>query len=327
MPDDPQVSAATYSQKVIDALVDVLKAATAPEMQQAQAILIRRLALSGDLIPSRIAPPKNISEVGGYLNLLAKLDQPELRAQVLASVLGVAGPNPPAGWFPTGPVLFFSLRSNDRPAGPAQAATPVSFTLRSDFAEAFDAALKLLHDRGCALPLLAPVRSLPPAIMAPPTDLLLYLGRTLDLVPAAALVDPSSDPLAVANPGAGGDLQVVARQLDAGAPHAMDVTAASWKPWQCTPLTATQLTGTYTYQPLAPVLNAAGWYQAVPTAPLSLAQPGPWNRWTNITGLVSGVTKYGDELALLYAPAEVAASALRERLHWVWDGTQFTAPA
>lgn len=320
------VSAETYSQKVIDAMIDVLKAANTPEMQQAQAILIRRLATSGDLIPSRIDPPKNISEVGGYLNLLAKLQQPELQQQVLASILGVAGPNPPAGWFPSGPVLYFAQRPNDRPAGPAQAAIPTGFNLRSDFADAFDAALQTIHDKGCALPILSPVRMLPPLTAAPPTDMLAALGRTLDLVPAAALVDPDNDPLALAQVGAG-SLQVCARQIDASALHAADVTAQSWTAWQCTGAACTQSTASRTYLPLAPLLNAAGWYQPAPGAPISLAQPGSWAHWTNVTGLVAGVTKYGDELSLLYTPVEITASSLRDRMHWVWDGTQFTAPA
>ena len=325
MPDDAPVPAAEYSARVIDAMIEVLKASTSPEMQQAQAILIRRLALSGDLIPSRIAPPRNISEVGGYINLLARLNEAELRAQVLASILGVAGPNPPAGGVPGGPVRGVARRPHAPPAGPAPPVIPVSFTVRSDFAAALDAALLTIREKGCALPLLAPVRTLPPLTAAPPADPLVCLGRTLDLVPAAALVDPDADPLALASTG--GPLQVVARQVDAAAPQAASVVAASWDAWQCTATVCTLSTAMRTYLPLAPILNAAGWYQPAPAVPVSLAAPGAWGHWTNITGLVAGVTKLGDELTLLYTPVEITASALRERLHWVWDGTQFQAPA
>jgi hypothetical protein len=65
--------------------------------------------------------PRNITEVGGYLNLLETLIETEMRSQVLASILGVAGPNPMPGFEPTGPAHYDVLKSNDRPAGANQA--------------------------------------------------------------------------------------------------------------------------------------------------------------------------------------------------------------
>ena len=50
------------------------------------------LALQGDVIQSRIPAPRNITEIGGYLNLLQTLGQAEMRTQTLAGALGVAGP-------------------------------------------------------------------------------------------------------------------------------------------------------------------------------------------------------------------------------------------
>lgn len=323
---EQKVPASTYSMKVIDAMVEALKAATSPEMMEAQTILMRRLALSGDLVPSRVPAPQNITEIGGYLNLLETLQQSDLRAQVLASVLGVAGPNPPAGWFPTGPVLFFAARTNDRPAGAGQAAIPVQYSVRSDFAPALDAAVQDIHDRGCQLPQLSPVRTLPPADASsqPPTDLLRFLGRILDLVPSAALNDPDQDPLALARPTAGGALGVVARQLDTTAPNAGSVPQGDWTAWQCTATTCQETqSATRVYLPLAPILNGAGWYQPVPGVPTSLSTPGNWARWTNTTGLVAWLTLFGDELRLLYSDAQIAASSLRERLLWVWNGADF----
>lgn len=327
MADDSTVPASGYSQQVIDALLEVLKGATSPDMMQAQVMLMRRLALTGDVIPSRVPAPRNITEVGGYINLLATLEQPELRAQVLAAILGVAGPNPPTGWFPTAPTLFFVARANDRPPGPQQATVPVEFTIRSDFASAFDAALKAIHERGCALPVLSPVRGLPRVngSAAPPSDLLLYLGRTLDFVPSSALNDPDADALALAQVDGAGSLEVVARQLDSNAPQAAAVAAASWTAWQCDIAACQQTTASRTYLPLTPILNNAGWYQPVPSSPQTLSQPGTWARWTNITGLVAGVTRYSDELQLLYSQAEIVATSLRECLHWVWNGTDFVA--
>lgn len=97
----------TVNDPVLDAgmqaLVDIVKAANTTDAMQAQAILLRRLALQGDVTGSRVPPPQNITEIGGYLNYLENLNQPEMRAQALAGILGVAGPNPPLGWQTTMP--------------------------------------------------------------------------------------------------------------------------------------------------------------------------------------------------------------------------------
>jgi hypothetical protein len=116
----------------VQTLLDILSAAAGVDATQAQQMLLRRLALEGDVIPSRIPAPRNISEVGGYLNLLATLNQTELRSQMLASLLGVAGPNPPVGWFPSAPPLSFQTITNDRPSIPTVAAIPLTYAMRSD---------------------------------------------------------------------------------------------------------------------------------------------------------------------------------------------------
>ena len=48
-----------------------------------------------------------------------------------------------------------------------------------------------------------------------------------------------------------------------------------------------------------------------------------WARLTNITGLVAGTTKLGDELGLLYTPSLIAASAFAPALGYTWDGSNF----
>jgi hypothetical protein len=317
----------TAEDRALDALTKILESSISPEMIEAQQIILRRLALSGDLFPSRIPRPLNITEVGGYINLLE--NQPVLAQQVLASALGVAGPNPQLGWEATLPGLFFATRANDRPPGASQPAIPVQLSIRSDFADPFDAAVASLHDVGAVLPVLRTVQPLPPAgpgIVTPPADVLPYLGRTLDLVPATALVAPATDALAVGQPGGGGALQVLARQVDASAPSAGTVAAASWSLWTCDSTSCTQAPVNGVYVPLTPVLNAAGWYQGPLTAPTSLANSGAWYRWTNITGLVAGVTRLGDELAQLYTAGQLAQSSVREQDDWIWDGTAFVAP-
>ena len=42
----------------------------------------------------------------------------------------------------------------------------------------------------------------------------------------------------------------------------------------------------------------------------------------NVTGIIAG-TRFGDELALLYTPVQIAASPLRDRLTWRWNGQAF----
>ncbi len=313
--------------QVIATLLGVLKDSTSPEFMRTQQILAQRLALTGSVIPSRIPEPKNITEIGGYLNLLEKLDETELRSQTLASILGVAGTNPPAGFMPTELVLFFAARKNDRPEVTQQATIPVQFTMRSDFAAAFDTALKEIHERGCTLPILSSVQSRSQiADAANPTniDFLNAIGRTLELMPTTALIDPDTDALVLARLAAGGDQQVVARQIDATAPKAGNVTTESWIAWQCDATSCTETTADRTYLLLTPILNTAGWYQfAVPDVPMSLSVSGNWFRWTNITGLMPNVTQFGDELRLLYTEAEIVASPLREHLDKVWDGSTF----
>ena len=74
------------------------------------------------------------------------------------------------------------------------------------------------------------------------------------------------------------------------------------------------------FLPLSPIFNAAGWYRFTPLTPTMLQ--AYWFRWTNDTGLIAG-TRFGDELALLYTPVQIAASPLRDRLTWTWSGQTF----
>lgn len=326
MADTTQPAASTAEDRAIDALTRILEAAISPEATEAQQIILRRLAASGDLFPSRIPAPANITQVGGYLNLIA--DDPVLRAQVLASALGVAGPNPTPGFAATLPPRYFVDRINDRPAGTAQTATPVRIRVRDDFAVAFDAARAQLHDRGVTLPVLSADAPLPPLGTSTQPDLLGVLGRRLTAVPSAALAVPALDPLAVGQRAGAGDQLVLARQLDAAAPQAGTVVAEAFGLWACDATTCTQSTVTDAFVELDPVLAAAGWHRpAAMTAPITLAQSGGWNTWVNATGLVAGVSRAGDELGLLYSAGQIAASSVRERQDWLWNGTDFAAPA
>jgi hypothetical protein len=308
----------------LQALLNVLNSATSPDVLQAQTILLRRLALEGDVVGSRSPAPANITEIGGYINLLTALGYTDMRLQVLAGILGVAGPVSPAGLVPSGAGVTWVTLPNDRPAGPAQGTIPVTFQTRSDFAPALKLALQGLHDQGCALPLLAPVQTLPTTSTAVPADLLPLIGRTLFLVPGTALQNPDSDPLAVAQLNAG-PWQIVARSLSAGP---VKVTPAQWVALLCTATSCTQVPSPAAgrqYVPLAPVMASAGFVPAVPTyMPSSLTDIG-WARFNNVTGLVPGVTTLGGELSLLWSPTDIAASALSGMTGNVWNGAAFVA--
>ena len=47
--------------------------ATSPDALEAQNIIMRRIALEGDVIGSRVPPPLNITQIGGYINLLNEI--------------------------------------------------------------------------------------------------------------------------------------------------------------------------------------------------------------------------------------------------------------
>lgn len=310
--------------RLLDTLDTIVKEATSPEAFEAQTILLRRLALQGDVIGSRVPAPRNVTEIGGYINLLGTLQQPEMRAQVLAGILGVAGPNPPLGWLSSKPLLSFVSLNNDRPEGAAQPAIPLRFSIRLDFADAVKGCLKVLHDQGCTLPLLSSELALLSAGPGaqPPDDALPCLGRVLSAVPAAALREPATDPLALARlQGTTGPFQLVARVLS---PGLVAVPAANWEALKCDATACTPtLVNNGQYVPVAPVLANAGYYPASPLPQPSTQISAGWARFTNITGLVAGVTRLGDELSLLHSLAEISASVFASRLNWVWNGTNF----
>lgn len=323
---DPQPG--TLEEQAVAALLDVIKTASSPEIAQAQSLLLRRLALEGDVVGSRIPAPRNITEIGGYINLLGDLAQPEMRAQMLAGALGVSGPNPQLGWLPRPPLLSWASVQDDRPDGPAQAQIPLTFTVRSDFAAAVQAALLQIHQRGCALPVFTPQRALPPPVagVAPPDDVLPIIGRTLDIVPSTALTDPDADAVVLARKG-GDPFAVALRVLSAGAPIA--VAADAWDALKCGASSCTVVpppAAGRAYAPLAPILSSAGFYPAAPGDQPANNTETAWARFVNVTGLVAGTTTLGDELALVYSSDDIAGSSVADRVSWIWNGTAFVSP-
>ena len=66
-----------------------------PEMLEIKKMILRRIATETDIKPSRIPAPLNITEIGGYFNLMNKINQQEMLRQTLASILGIPVQTPP----------------------------------------------------------------------------------------------------------------------------------------------------------------------------------------------------------------------------------------
>ena len=309
--------------------LNLIQSATSPDAVEAQNIILRRIALQGDVVASRVPPPQNISEIGGYLNLLNSTNQADMLAETLAGILGVAGPVPTLGWLSNSVSLGFAQIPNDRPAVAAQPSIPITIAIRTDFLPAFQAAMTTLHDRGVTLPLLAGPIALPsaqPGLLPTGIDPMPYLGRTLDVVPATALVDPTTDALAlVSATGPSGPFQLAARVLSAGS---VAVAGANWTALQCTATSCTPVAlSNAQFVPLAPILATAGFYPTSPLpTPTALGQAG-WGHFTNITGLVAGQTKLGDELAQIYPWSQIVESVYAAALNWLWNGSRFASNA
>lgn len=329
---DPTTPDPTFT-TVMEAIVELIRSGVRPDVLEAQRLLLQRLATQGDVFPSRIPAPLNITQVGGYLNLLERAGEQGMRTSAVASALGIAGPpTVAAGTGGAVPVGFIDV-ANDRPAGAIQASIPPLLTVRADFHAPLLAARQTLHAAGCLLPLRAPRAVLPasqPGATAIGLDMaavLTALGRTLELFPGTVLVDPATDALAIARPEtpATDPVRLVARELDGG-------TLVNEASWVATRASATAVAddppALARYLDVAPVMQAAGWVHPAPLElPANLQARGTLARFVNLTGLIAGETTLGAELELLYPPAAIARSALALFTGWSWDGAAFVAPA
>jgi len=318
---DPGLSA-----QLVGSLLNMLTSATSPDAVEAQDIIMRRIALEGDVVGSRVPPPRNITEIGGYVNLLTSYKERSMREQVLAGILGVAGPNPPLGWISNIQPLAMVDITNDRPPGPAQPTIPLAVLVRSDFVSAVKAAIASVHHYGATIPFASPpVVQLPIATpgATPPAGILRYLGRELDLAPAAALAAPDTDALAIVRPAGSSDPWQVAARVLTAAPTT--VTPADYDAIKCTPASSSVVKLTQaSLLPLGPVLAHAGFYPASPLPLPANTTQTAWAALTNVTGLVAGVSRLGDELSLLYNAETIASSVFAAAVGWVWDGSAFS---
>ncbi|MFD4415975.1 hypothetical protein [Streptomyces sp. NPDC058476] len=315
---------------VLEALTELIRGSATPEIRAAQALLLRRLALEGDVIPSRLPAPKNITEVGGYLNLLATLGMADMRNEMLSATLGLAGPNPLLDQGVLPPPLPFVPITNDVPSGPGAASVASSVHVRADLAPGLSKAMGMIHSWSGQLPLWSPPPVLPPVLAQLPAEeetdsLLFYLGRAVRIASAAALADPATDPVVLArrsgDPAGYGPVLAVA----AG------TTGALKTGWQAVRWNAS--TKTYSAKPLAGrpllplrvALEGSGftprWIPELPSGPTDLA----WAELRNVTGLLTGVSRFGTELALGHALGAIGASALAPMVDRLWDGAKFSS--
>jgi hypothetical protein len=311
------------SDALLLALTDAIRSATGPDIQAAQALLLRRLATEGDVIPSRIPAAKNVTEAAGWYNLLTDLGETEMRREMLASVLGLASsPFTDEGGAAAPPMRFTSI-PNDRPLGPGGASVPLTVTARSDLAAGLQTALSTVHADGGILPLWSPLMALPPASTALP-DPMPYLGRAVWLAPTAALSDPTTDPLVLGrtttDPGAGYRVGV---RVGAGTAAAavLDWTGLVFDTIG-NAFVAREI-GTVGLLPIDAALTGTPFVaHPIAAAPSSRADLS-WARLVAVAGLVPGVSRLEDELAVLWSSDAIAASAFATHVNAVWNGTAF----
>lgn len=305
---------------VLLALTEVIKGATGPEIQQAQAMLLRRLAQQGDVIPSRIPAPLNVTEVGGWFNLLSNLGETSMRHDMMASALGLAG-SPPISVAPAVPTMSLTALANDRTVPDAMLAV----TVRSDLAPSLQAAIADLHAAGGSLPLWSPPPALPAAAAgsSPPPSPLPWLGREVWVAPNAALIDPEIDPVVVARQTADDPGYRTLVRVATGTAGALSGAwdALVWD--EIGRVFVERPVAAATLLPLQTVMAATTFHtDAIKQVPSGRGDV-TWGRLTATAGLVPGVSRLGDELAYVWSSDAISASVWATHLDDLWDGQAF----
>lgn len=308
------------------ALTDVIKGATSPEIQQAQALLLRRLATQGDVIPSRVPAPRNITEVGGYLNLLEWIHEDRMRTDTIGSALGLATESLADLPSTSVPPMRLTAVAAQRPSGEAGDGVPLSVSVREDLAGPLTAALADLALVGGMLPLWGPAPALPAPVAgtAGPPDPMPWLGREVWVAPTVVTTAPETDPVVLGR--SQGDVAPGYRlgvRVDDGAPGSV---TEQWTglAWDATGQGFVERDlGTVAALALESVLAPTTFRcRRIPVAPAGRADHG-FARVRSVAGLVPGASRLGDELALVWSGTDIAQSAYATMLDRVWDGTVF----
>lgn len=302
------------------ALTEVIKGATSPEIQQAQAMLLRRLAEQGDVIPSRLPAPKNVTEVGGWFNLLSTLGETTMRRDMVASALGLAATPPGVTQHATPPLALTSL-VNDR-TSPDMTLT---VTVRSDLAATLATARADVHAAGGMLPLWSPPAALPAATGATgaPPDPLPYLGREVWIAPTAALVAPETDPVVVARLAADPPGYTVGIRVSDGTAGAVKGAWSALVYDEIGQAFVERAIGELSVLPLPAVLAPTPFTATrLGAPPVSRGDYG-WARLVATAGLVPGASTLGEELGLVWTGDQIGASVYAGHVLAVWDGHAF----
>ena len=86
------------SSDIMAALANMLNNETSKEVQEAKLKMLQRIASETEVKPSRIPTPMNITEIGGYFNLIEQVDaeneklknkKTEMQLSLIASALGL----------------------------------------------------------------------------------------------------------------------------------------------------------------------------------------------------------------------------------------------
>ena len=69
------------SEDIATLAATLLKQETSPEVQKIKLDILKRIATESDIKPARIPAPMNITEIGGYFNLMMRLKKEESQQQ------------------------------------------------------------------------------------------------------------------------------------------------------------------------------------------------------------------------------------------------------
>ena len=75
------------SYKFEELMAKILEQETSDDIQEIRKLILKRIATESDVKQARIPAPMNITEIGGYYNLIANDDV--MRRQMLAQILGL----------------------------------------------------------------------------------------------------------------------------------------------------------------------------------------------------------------------------------------------
>jgi hypothetical protein len=87
--DNKNTQAAITSGDYNALVTKLLEMETSAQMQKIRQLMMLRTALESDIRPTRMPAPRNITEVGGYYNLLRKMNQQNMMRQMVASAIGI----------------------------------------------------------------------------------------------------------------------------------------------------------------------------------------------------------------------------------------------